>query len=65
MTDDFRVHDLAAAKRKPRGAARKFAPVTVAKANPEVVRLAHKLLGPDQRLEIQRDGSIIIKNGRK
>jgi hypothetical protein len=62
---DFKVHVLAAAK-KPRKTKPKTQPViVVAKADPKAVKLAHKLAGPDQRVEVQRDGSIVIKNGRK
>ena len=66
MTDNFRITELAAARRK-RGPRRKAEPViTVAKAHSGAVMLAHELAaGRDVRIEVQRDGSILIKNGAR
>ena len=67
MSDKFKVADLAAAKRKRAPRKPKSGPVvTVVKAHSGAVMLAHAMAdGRDVHLEVQRDGSIIIKNGAR
>ena len=67
MTDKFKVHDLAAAKRKATPRKPKSGPVvTVAKAYPAAINMALKMTRDrDVHIEVQRDGSLIIKNGAR
>lgn len=67
MTEKFRVTELAAAKRKRAPSKPKSGPVvTVVKAHSGAVMLAHAMAdGRDVHLEVQRDGSIIIRNGAR
>lgn len=61
---EFQVHGHAAAKKPKTGKKPKPGPVTVTKVPPAAIMLAHELAkGRDVRIEVQRDGSIIIKNG--
>jgi hypothetical protein len=65
MTDKFKVADLAVAKRKKTPRTTKNGPVvTVAKAYPAAINMALELTRDrDVHIEVQRDGSLIIKNG--
>jgi hypothetical protein len=67
VTDKFKVADLAAAKKKRAPRKQKNGPVvTVVKAHSGAVMLAHAMAGDrDVHLEVQRDGSIVIKNGAR
>lgn len=64
MTDNFQVHGLAAAKGKRKKPV-KSGPVTVvARAHPDVMKQARAAArGKDVRIEVQRDGSVILRNG--
>jgi hypothetical protein len=67
MSDKFKVADLAVAKKKRAPRKTQNGPVvTVAKAHVGAVMLAHEMaVGRDVHLEVQRDGSIIIRNGAR
>lgn len=61
---EFQVTRNAAAK-TPKQSRRKAEPVVSVKAHPAVVETANALArGRDVHLEVQRDGSIVVRNGK-
>jgi hypothetical protein len=63
MTADFRLHEYAAAKRRPRGAQRN-GPVTVVRVWPEAMRVALRLADGDRsRLRVLSATEVLVCNG--
>lgn len=63
---NFKVSDLAAARRPRRKRAPAGGPVTVMRADPRVMRAALRTAGGDAaRIEIQPDGSVVVRNSAR